>query len=60
MNGSLAERGFRLVRTRAGVWVWRHPHDVQADDLDGTDMSDAEFEAAVLAKPNQPLTRQAL
>ena len=47
MSGSLKERGFRLVRNRAGVFVWRHPHDIEVGDIDATDMDDAEFERLV-------------
>jgi hypothetical protein len=46
--------GYRLVRVKRSTfppyveaWVWRHPLEVQADDLDATDMSGPEFEDAV-------------
>jgi hypothetical protein len=43
---NLKDDGFRFVR-RGSSFGWVHPAEVQADDLDCTDMDDDEFENAV-------------
>lgn len=47
--GTLKDRGWRFVfdGSRNG-WMWKHPNDVLHSDVDGTDMSDEEFKAAVI------------
>lgn len=40
----LRSQGYRFVR-RGLLFLWVHPLDVQAGDLDTTDMTEAEFEA---------------
>lgn len=46
--GTLRDHGFRFIR-RGHLFQWVHPADVRSADLDCTDMSDDEFECAVLA-----------
>jgi len=43
---SLQKQGFRFVR-RGVEFKWVHKNEVLRSDLDCTDMSDAQFEAAV-------------
>jgi hypothetical protein len=46
---SLRDEGFRYVHREGVGFTWLHPGTVEAGDLDCTDMSDEEFEAAVKA-----------
>lgn len=42
---------FRPIGTREyGPYVWVHPAEVDADDIDLTDCSDAEFEGFVRSR----------
>lgn len=43
---SLEAQGWRFV-LRAGRFAWRHPSDIEADDLDCTLMTDEDFERTV-------------
>jgi hypothetical protein len=45
---TLQEQGFRFVK-RGAEFKWVHPTDVQASDVDCSDMSDDEFAAFVAA-----------
>ncbi len=47
---SLQELGFRFIHRDGGCKGWTHPAEVLPTDIDCTDMSDAEFTAAVLAQ----------
>ncbi len=42
----LEAEGFRFVK-RGDDFNWRHPLELKDDDIDCTEMTDAEFEAAV-------------
>lgn len=44
----LQSEGFRFV-FQDGRWSWTHPALIKPDAIDGTDMNDEDFEAAVLA-----------
>lgn len=44
---TLKDQGFRFIRRGEGVFNWVHPAELKPGDLDCTDMSDDEFEAAV-------------
>ena len=43
----LKDQGFRFVK-REEFFAWVHPTEVLPDDVDCSDMSDAEFELFVL------------
>lgn len=50
---TLKDQGFRFVR-RGSRFDWVHPAEVHAEDLDCTDMDDAEFERTVLETQQSP------
>ncbi len=43
---TLREQGFRYIK-RGEEFMWVHPADLQASDVDCTDMNDDEFAAFV-------------
>ncbi|MCL4822591.1 MAG: hypothetical protein KJZ57_00105 [Anaerolineales bacterium] len=49
---NLQEQGFRFV-LRDGLGAWIHPADKRPGDLDCTDMSDDEFNAAYFFAANK-------
>lgn len=48
---NLQEQGFRFV-LRGGAGLWVHPAEMKPGDVDCTDMSDAEFDAAYFSAAN--------
>jgi hypothetical protein len=46
---TLRDQGFRFIK-RGSEFKWAHPADVQASDVDCTDMGDDEFAAYVAAQ----------
>ena len=47
---TLPEQGFRFVN-RQGAFKWVHPLEVQASDVDCSDMNDEQFAAYVATLP---------
>lgn len=45
---NLQDQGFRFVK-RGESFNWTHPSELLSTDIDCTDMTDAEFEAFVIA-----------
>ena len=50
----LQTQGFRFI-DRNGDFNWRHTNQLQAGDIDCTDMDDEEFEAQVRRYPQHVL-----
>lgn len=44
---TLPQQGFFFVMHKNGKYAWVHPADIREDDIDCTDMGDAEFEQFV-------------
>jgi hypothetical protein len=57
VTDGLRGQGFRFVY-RAGTYMWLHPVHMQNNDIDCTDMDDAEFEAFTRERGWRPLPRK--